>query len=91
MILGDGHGWLAHLGRLWKRRGWVFVAWKCKHPCCDSVCVCVEKRRWWFGLKWVDWLWHCDWEKKRCAGGGNGGGRREVAEEEVFSFGYKGE
>lgn len=55
------------------------------------MCVCVEKRRWWLGLKWVDWLWHCDWEKKRCDGGGNGGGRREVAEEEVFSFGYKGE
>lgn len=55
------------------------------------VTVCVEKRRWWLGLKWVDWLWHCDWEKKRCDGGGNGGGRREVAEEEVFSFGYKRE
>ena len=32
VILGDGQGWLAHLERLWKRRGWVSVAWKCKHP-----------------------------------------------------------
>ena len=55
--------------------------------------VCVEKRRWWCGLKWVDWLWHCDWEKKRCDGGGGGGGvggggRREAVVE-VFSFGHK--
>ena len=52
--------------------------------------VCVEKRRWRCGLKWVDWLWHCDWEKKRCdGGGGGGGGDRREAVVEVFSFGQK--